>query len=142
MIRSDHNLVKSCSLSYRKRRDSTAVTAIQRPDDALTETAALKAGDWLGEEAVAVVGTELGCMLLFMVEEVPTVATGVLTRGVLVKPAGRLLLGIAEAELPGMTELEPWGTTTLVAEPAGTVLLVATEEGAMGLVIVIVETVL
>jgi hypothetical protein len=63
----------------------------------------LKAGDWLGEEAVAVVGTELGCMLLFIVDEAATVATGVLTR-LLVIPAGRLLLGRAEAEPLGTTE--------------------------------------
>lgn len=89
------------------------------------EPAALKAGVWLGEEAesVAVVGTEVGCTLLFMVEEAAMVAMGVL-----LLPAGRVLLGAIEGE--------PLGFPEGVAEPAGTVLLVATEDGTTGLVVV------
>jgi hypothetical protein len=62
----------------------------------------LNAGVWLGEEALAVVGTELGCTytLLFIVDADDTV-----TRGVLVTPTGWVLLRTAEEEA------EPLGTT-------------------------------
>jgi hypothetical protein len=97
--------------------------AINRPEDALIEPAALKAGVWVGEEAEPVVGTEIGCTLLFMVEEAAIVAMGVL-----LLPAGRVLLGTIERE--------PLGFPEGVAEPAGTVLLVASEDGTTGLEVV------
>lgn len=90
------------SILYRTRSDNTAATPIQSPLETLTETAPLNTGVWLGEEALAEVGAELGCTyaLLFIVEADATV-----TRGVLVTPTGWVLLRTADEEA------EPLGTT-------------------------------